>query len=377
MLSLLFMLQHIKAQDVYSRLQQASKQGSIIRKEGRPAQIASTDPHWKINRRTPIPFIPFPMVDRSGKAIKPTDFVTLRDGSKMIAADYFKKYDEIEKNANALGYSLRNHESVTIAQFVTDNRFLDGKANTIAPPIRPLRSSEERKKSLDLHVNVGGVVLKPVSSYTVEEKKQLEGVEFVGSGAAANITVKKSSGNATLPKPVALPSVQTPLKTINETETKDFSFGDPKVVSAGIKGTLTRHAIIYPFDAAHPDKCLSEYRITASGAAYTSVLGEEFDVLSGNADFFAPTNPSKQMTASIAINVCGVSIYNESGSCPQQKKWSQFEGRSFSLSKALSIPLVPALAPFLAQPNQPNVFTLTIAFVDFSQISEYYFKRPF
>ena len=98
----------------------------------------------RINRRPPIPFKPFeltdangkPIVDpRTGKAITRDTIVRLPNGKSITYGKYFDTLNALERQNNALGYSLREHKSkaqkVEIAQSAVDPTKLQTQATQI------------------------------------------------------------------------------------------------------------------------------------------------------------------------------------------------------------------------------------------------------
>ncbi|HZT41550.1 MAG TPA: hypothetical protein VFA07_05155 [Chthonomonadaceae bacterium] len=73
---------------------------------------AKVDPnllHW--NRREPIPFRPFPRVDpQTGRLIAPGAQITLHNGRRVDARTFYDRLDNLERQFNQLGYSLRGPE---------------------------------------------------------------------------------------------------------------------------------------------------------------------------------------------------------------------------------------------------------------------------
>lgn len=88
----------------------------------------------KVNKRAPIPFVKIEMKDhRTGKPIAPDTIVTLRNGKRVTAKQYFDAINEFEKGLNAIGYSLRNHRTgETIQEMAVDQTRLKAQARRLA-----------------------------------------------------------------------------------------------------------------------------------------------------------------------------------------------------------------------------------------------------
>jgi hypothetical protein len=76
-----------------------------------PPQKAATD----VVKKAAIPFVPFLMIDPStGKVVLPDDIITLYDGAKVKAKEYYGKLNEMEQKLNAWGYSIKNNDDYAL-----------------------------------------------------------------------------------------------------------------------------------------------------------------------------------------------------------------------------------------------------------------------
>ena len=106
----------LSAISVYSQTQETAQ--NVARLQHLPSLqinhnlpvIVQTDPNLiRVNRREPIPFVPFEMQDpATRRVIAPNTMLTLPDGKRVQADEYFAALNRIEKGLNDLGYSLRN-----------------------------------------------------------------------------------------------------------------------------------------------------------------------------------------------------------------------------------------------------------------------------
>ena len=98
----------------------------------------------RINRRAPIPFKPFELTDaqgkpiidpRTGKPITRDTIVRLPNGKSITYGKWFDTLNALERENNALGYSLRQHKSkaqkVEIAESAVDRTKLQAQADQI------------------------------------------------------------------------------------------------------------------------------------------------------------------------------------------------------------------------------------------------------
>src|SRR5262245_53855648 len=88
----------------------------------------------RINRRPAIPFKPFEMRDpKTGNPIPPNTVITLPNGKRMTAQQYFDQLNQLEQKFNQIGYSLRDPQEKTKIQETNINRqALQQQANAIS-----------------------------------------------------------------------------------------------------------------------------------------------------------------------------------------------------------------------------------------------------
>ncbi|RMF44913.1 MAG: hypothetical protein D6753_01385 [Planctomycetota bacterium] len=120
-----------------------------------PVRIQTSD--LQVFRRTPIAFSPIEMVDpRTGRRIPPDEILTLGNGTRITAGEYFAELNRIEKDLNALGYSFRNAPTDTVIAKVR----LDPRKYSAPLATRAIRSG-------------GRPVVAPGTRVTVEKLEQL------------------------------------------------------------------------------------------------------------------------------------------------------------------------------------------------------------
>jgi hypothetical protein len=325
-------------EDPYTKFKEVAKTQPVLKSELPRVAIAKTNPVWKLNTEAPRTFKEFPMTDKNGRAIPPGEMIQLKDGTRMKASDFFTQLNNLERKLNATGRSLRDNKSEESSKTITASQTLDGRVSSVPVPIAKLKEGADIKAFMSPTKKVGDITLKPFDEYSAEEKKKLETYSFKD--------VNNQLSAQKLERPllqIVGPPLATPLKIINETSSRDWSFGSTNSVKAGIKGDLIRYAKIYHFDPLHPDRSMSEFKVTAKGKAYGALFGHSLDFLNGSAEFYAPADVSKNMTAKISISSGGISIYNFNQSYPQHKSVSGTKARNFDKSFAIHIPIVGPL----------------------------------
>jgi len=262
-------IQHTDAQDPYSRLKQAAGQNPVLRQSLSEVVIPESDPRRKVEKKTPIAFRSFEMADKKGTKIDPEETIAVNDKNEK-AKVVFDKLNEIEKEQNAKGYSIRNKESALVIDIVTPASELDGRVPEMLKSIGPLRSESELKTLSATTKQVSSLTLNPFAQYNSAEREKLEGTKFEvnGSGVLSASAYGNANGLKTAKRfPVTgvtnpnrnstlttgnNTSPATALKVINETSTKDWSFGIMSTFKAGVEVSLVRYAKICPFNPESP-----------------------------------------------------------------------------------------------------------------------------
>ncbi|MGG9964803.1 hypothetical protein [Ferruginibacter sp. SUN106] len=344
------------AQDPYSRLKQTAGQNPVLRENLREVVIPESDPRRKVEKKAPVAFRSFEMVDKKGTKIDPEETIAVNDKNEK-AKVVFEKLNEIEKEQNAKGYSIRNKESALIIDIITPASELDGRVPEMSKSISPLKSESELKTLSATSKQVSNLTLNPFGQYNSAERERLEGTKFEVNGSG--VLSASASGNANglkTAKRFAVTGVTNPnrnttlttgnntssataLKVINETSTKDWSFGIMSTFKAGVEVSLVRYAKICPFNPESPGKSLSEFKVSANAKVYGGLFGNSLDLLSGGVEFYAPSDSTKQMSAKAQILVAGITILSMNETATQSKTYSKSNARSVDKSFPINVPI--------------------------------------
>jgi hypothetical protein len=241
----------------------------------------------KTIRRPAKPFKPFEMRDpKTGKPIPPGSEITLPNGKRMTAQQYFEQLNQLEKRLNEAGYSLRDPQEKTKIQESNLNKAaLQQQANAIA----------SRQKS-----NSG----QPAPTGIQEAQK-----DFAEQSKTAAQRLK------------LLQSVlATPTKVITKVHTEkpwNYSIGNPALLAAYFKAKLVL------------DGTKDATNVSAEADAGGSVFNYTKSLLRVAANINAPkTGP---MNARLDAYVLGNSVYNLNQNV--NAKWS----KSDSIYKTLDL----------------------------------------
>lgn len=98
---------------------------------------AATDAQLPLARRAAVPFKSLALI-KNGKAIQEDAEVVLDDGRKLKLTEFRKQYDSMEKDLNAVGYSLKGTEkTVVLRKFAKPNSVLQTNAQALQATIAP------------------------------------------------------------------------------------------------------------------------------------------------------------------------------------------------------------------------------------------------
>ena len=343
-----------KAVDPFTRLKNEAKKSEVQKSKMAPVEITVNDPNWKGKSKAKIKFVPFKLEDKNGNPIPPNRRVTLKNGKVITAQQFLNETNALEKKLNSQGYSLRNNDERIVSTTVTDNKFLDGRRALAPKSIGAFKKEAEVKKfmSLEKKVKVTGslpggrsqiIILKPYSSYTKTERDNINNYNF--SNRSGTITAQKTTKRRLFEdlRPKKIGNLSK-LYEINETNNRNWGFGNPDTFQANIEGSITRFAKIYPFDPKNSDNNKSEFRVKAESKATGSLLGKSIDVLSASCQFYAPSDVSKKMSATISVKALEMNLFpSQTYALSQKKSFSKTYGRTFDKSFPLRVPILPGL----------------------------------
>lgn len=323
----------VKAQDPFMRLKTAAMAGQTQTLQLSKVTLTSSNPVWKPVSLKPVTYVPFPMQDAFGKTLKPTDKVTLKNGKVITALEYFTQLNDVEKKLNLQGYSVRTGPSVTtVSKVLTPLTDLAGRVSLLSTSIGPLRSEEALKSYMNTEKKVGTLILKPIDKYTAEELETVSNTNF-----AVSNNVISQIGNAVTTSVTQAPPAPTVLKGLNEFTTKDWYVGNPATFKAGIKGTLTRKAQFYNYPNS---KQLNEYRVTVNGTVYGTIFNNTLNLLTGDAEFYAPSDPTKPLSATLTIRIVNAVVLNLNETYPQYKNLAQTKAAPVDQFFPIEVPIV-------------------------------------
>lgn len=238
----------------------------------------ASNPNWKAISLTPVPFKPIEMADKNGRPIPPDEVITLSNGRKMTAAEYFKEINEIEQKLNSRGYSLRNNQEVVASEMVNNEKQSDSE------PVAELE----------------------------EDNGQPEGMK------------------TTDPKL---------LKTISSSFSKDWSYGSSATFKATLAGKITAKAKIYKYIPGD-NRSLTEFRAIAKSSLNAVIAGGTLELFNANGDFYAPADVSKNMMAKLTVTAGTTTLLNLNESYLQNKTINGTIGTTIRKEVPFEVPII-------------------------------------
>lgn len=329
--------QKIQAQDKpFERLKMVADNQATLKSQLSPVSITKASPLWNVNKRTPIAYRPIEMKDSLGMPIPADKMMTLPNGQRITAREYFARVNNIERQLNAEGYTLREKKTLIVSKTVTPNATLNVKRSNEPNPIKPLLNETDLKKITDPTAKYGDVVLKPLANYTDAEKQNLNSLR-IESDNGKMVAKKLARPVSGLVAGILNPN---PVKVINETSVKDWSFGSASTFKAGIRGELNRFAKLYQFNPAHPEKSKSEFKLTASGKIYGALFNHSFDFVNAKATYYSPEDIDKKMTLKVVVSVVGITVLNLDKSYDQVQTITDRVAKNFDKSFPIRFPII-------------------------------------
>ena len=231
-----------------------------------------------VDRRQPIPFVPFEMVDIvTGEPIAHDQILELPDGKKMPARDYFRELNLIEQGLCEMGYSLRQDwKEITIQRSPSDPQKLRAG-------LRHISGAVDESKPFRLHTEADlDAALQPQS---IDFERPNLAVIRPELGNLRPIELAPPAKPAERPRPELadkLREINLPPKKekapvlVNTSNEYPFQLGDPNVFAAGVTGKL---------DMAGSEDVL---KLDGIARAHVSVFGISSDLARLNASLDAP-----------------------------------------------------------------------------------------
>ena len=333
--------------DPFTALKQAAQKNNKEVKVLSKKVVTKDDPNFKMMKKMTIPFKPFLLEDGKGNTVSPDKMVTLENGQQITAKNFIDQLNEIERKMNLEGQTLRTENDVVVSKIVTDKRYLDSKIARFGTPISVRKTTSQVdqlfQKNREIVVGNGTVIIKPLEFDLKEENEEKNTYNYVvsrnGSISRSKVAKRKAFVRPTMPD-IMVHGTPKALKIIDERVNKEYDLGNPATFQVGVRGDFRRYLRISPFDPTRPAETMSEFQFNASGRVFGSIKNHAFDFLNASAEFYAPQDTSKKMSAKVQIKAVGITIYNLSKEYKQFVDIEGFYGKEFDHSFPIVVPIV-------------------------------------
>src|SRR5579871_122276 len=297
-------------------------------------------------KRQPIPFKPFPIMDpQTRQPAARSAQITLPDGRKVPAGEYYDQLNALEADLNKRGFSLKTKQKNLILQQTTINRQQITAQGTriaalhkpapltpmvkfkAAAPHSPIAAQLQRHVAPeDAHVfglqpNEYQTALTHLGSLNLK-------VNGVGNLYQSGNIIQNGIKNGTFPLPIKIihwlgpfPTPPPPT-TINYSYPFNWSVGSQSTFEAYLRGSASITGTVYqvsnPPDDGELRSTNNQVLLHGDATAGGAIFNQNIDILSGSADFSAS---NQQCNAKMDISVLGQSIFSLNESDPNS--WNQ------------------------------------------------------
>lgn len=275
----------VVATPTFAQNPQAQVVSAPVEAQVRPDQI-------RVNRRPAIPFKPFEVLDPStGKPIsRDTMLPELPNGKKLTAGQYYDEVNNLERQFNALGHTLKSANGVKPALIT---KF---ELQTTPVPLSTLQRQAQTLRAAHL----------PNTQFRALNLAQVEQTH------KQFLMINPSLLNA-----IAAPTSQT----VHWVKNWNYNLGNPSVISGYINGKIEL------------DGTNNATSVNGEVDAGGSIFSQSFDLLRVTGNLNAPKTGTMNVT--IGASVLGNSVYNVNQNVTTS--WSKSDSISKTLDKSVTI----------------------------------------
>jgi hypothetical protein len=213
----------------------------------------------QVNQRPPIPFKPFPLADlRTGQPLAPGAIITLKNGKQMRADAFFAQLNDLERQFNAMGFTLRQPGVFKLKAMAVDQQQLQTQ-KTMLNSLPPVTAAVQTTAPAGGAFHTAGLISRVV-----------RGIPIAG---------------------VLTPTTPAPAAA-SMSKTWDQSFGSRDTVGAGLTGELN---VVGSQDGVNA---------SAVARAYGAILDHEWDLVRVTGNLKAPKSGGG--TIQVNLHVVGL-----------------------------------------------------------------------
>ncbi|RYX85901.1 hypothetical protein EON83_03860 [bacterium] len=350
-------------------------QPGVLQGKAPKVDLSVNSPDIQVLRRARVSTEKFPVADPQTKAkIDPATILTLPDGRKVQAGTYYEELNKIEAGMNELGYSLRTMPREFVLQKNVINTSLLRQQTAQIGAVGPRLSQNILNERFTATPMVNGqrilmaeqlseTSVKAIRTQNVGKSIDLTNNQFriipqdkIQRVIPGDIQPIRPPGGVINPratdriklKPGILGNVggirfQSP-KTFHRENPWNWSVGNPSSFQAYLTGKLVTDGKAYPVanpSDAEINKSASEYTLSGDTQAGGSILGRNLTLVDARAQFYAPSNTTKQLNANARVQVIGITVFNFNQDFPSSWSKSETISKSLHYGVPFGIPLGP------------------------------------
>ncbi|MGA9769097.1 MAG: hypothetical protein WBV94_08660 [Blastocatellia bacterium] len=238
----------------------------------------------KVDTRSPIAFKPFEMRDpATGNSLPPETILTLPNGNKLTAREYYSQLNSLEQQFNKIGYTLRGGTPSNDAGMVERMMTANGPLDMIN--LQRVVADESTLRNQTQKISAGHISFN-------QRSMQLITTETLKESQVANLKDYSARLN---PFHGFFPPVSK--TTVNETRSWNHTVGNPSTFAAYINGKITLTA-----NASVQD-------IVGEANAGGSIFNNSKDIIRATGSTHAPAN-GQDMTTKLNVNILGTTVLN-------------------------------------------------------------------
>lgn len=306
-----------------------------------------------------IAFKPFPMVDpHTNKPIAPTATITLPNGKKPTAQQYYDQLNSFEKWLSERGYSLHTtprHAQVKLQEVALNHVLLDRQIQMAPKPTTLPRIQNFRAiNSVQSLSAVQPIHLEPTHLTTARIRANVEANRFAEVNSKLSAAgVKGVTRNGIVINPAALAEIAnlhlggfTPgpapqCSPVNDSRNWNWNVGDPSSFAAYVNGSLTLTGeACKPPDMSNFNNNQSHFTVTAEGKAGGTIFGVGGEMLRATGNL-SGNQANGTVSAGLGIFVLGQDVFSVNQTANGHWEYSNNISKGVDFSTSIPIPVGP------------------------------------
>jgi hypothetical protein len=310
----------------------------------------------QVERRPAITFVPFEMLDpHTRQPIAPTATITLPNGKRVQAKEYYDQLNSFEKWLNEQGYSLRLPGTKTVIEKLAVNESLLSRqiASAPRPTQLPHRLNFMESNSFRMLSAPQSLRLNPTHPLALKTPAMMETAKLntvVTKVNTANLTshmrdelVIDSASIINICKIIVCGNLPpaTQCTPVQKSQSWNWNTGDPSTFNAYLNGTLSLSGeACKPANMQNFSQNNSQFTLSAEGKAggYVFNVGGDLLRLTGS---FKGNQTNNTIAANLGVFVLGQDVYSLNKSATAQWGIDDSVSKGVDFSTSIPIPVGP------------------------------------